>query len=198
MTAAASGNLRGNGVTLASSSTHPAVTPTVIRAPAASSAATIHSHADAGSSSYGPQRLIGGMYFRNRKFPGNGMRSGPSGSRVIPYTSKRLEAAPTSSSRRAAAPPIEHLLVHARDLGRGALPPEERAHARAVGRAELLAQALVAQELQDGAGEAARVVRLAQEAALACAHHLGQRSAVRYHHGALAGHRLGHGEPEPL
>src|SRR5499425_3107634 len=91
MTAAAAGNLRGNGVTLASSSTHPAVIPTVIRACAASSAATIHSQAAADSSAYGPQRLIGGTYLRNRKFPGNGMRNGPRGSRVTPYTSKRLE-----------------------------------------------------------------------------------------------------------
>src|SRR5215468_9051427 len=123
MTAAAAGNLRGNGVTLASSS-HPAVIPTVIRAWAASSAATIHSQAAADSSAYGPQRLIGDTYLRNRKFPGNGRRNGPRGSRLTPYTSKRLEAAPTSSSLRAAAPPIEHLLVHASDLGGRALPSE--------------------------------------------------------------------------
>src|SRR5262249_57684700 len=116
------GNWRGSGAPGASPPPHPAVRPTVIRAWAASSAATIHSQAAADSSAYGPQRLIGGMYLRNRKFPGNGMRNGPRGSRVTPYTSKRLEAAPTSSSLRATAPLIEHLLVHATDLAGPALP----------------------------------------------------------------------------
>src|SRR5262249_57559407 len=125
--AAGAGLWRGSGVPRASSSPPPAVIPTVIRAWAASSAATIHSQAAADSSAYGPQRLIGGTYLRNRKFPGNGMRNGPRGSRVTPYTSKRLEAAPTSSSLRAAAPPIEHLLVHASNLAAPPLPSAQLA-----------------------------------------------------------------------
>ena len=84
MTPAAAGNFRGNGVTPPSDSTQPAVTATVIRACAASSAASTPSHSEAESSRYGPQRLIGGRYFKNRKFPGNGTASVPTRTRVRP------------------------------------------------------------------------------------------------------------------
>jgi len=81
---AASGNFRGNGVSVPSSSTQAAVTAMVMRAPTSASISKIAYHSVDDSSRYGPQRLIGGMYLSQSQLPGNGRRIGPTVSRVRP------------------------------------------------------------------------------------------------------------------
>src|SRR5262245_38902766 len=182
-----------------SRSTHPAVTATVSLALAASSVVRVSSHCAAVISAYGAQRLIGGTYFRKSRLPGNGSATGPSGMRVIPYTSCCFDAAPTSSILSAMASPlIEHLLVDALDLGGGPLPPEQPIHTRAIGRAELQSQSLVAQEIQYGPRETGGISWLAEKSAVAGYYHLWQRASVGHDHRTLTSHRFGHGEPKTL